>query len=310
MARKRRGDPVHGWLVIDKAPDITSAKVVNKARKILNAAKVGHSGTLDPMATGILPLAFGEATKTVSYMMDGSKEYRFTVCWGEARDTDDAEGEIIETSDHRPGSEEIEAALPEFIGEIDQIPPAFSAIKVDGERAYKLARQEKPVDLAPRKIFIERFELIECPDEAHAIFEVTSGKGAYIRGLARDLARKLGTVGHISSLRRTRVGPFKESDAISLDKLEELGHKGAAVDILRPVETALDDIPALALTEAQAEHLRHGRPVRVSGPGGLRFVDTDGLEEDVTVCAMTGDQLVALVRLDGDEIRPVRVLNL
>ena len=201
MARKRYGDSVHGWLVIDKAPDITSAKVVNRARKILNAAKVGHSGTLDPMATGVLPLAFGEATKTVSYMMEDSKEYLFTVCWGEATDTDDAEGEIIETSDHRPGRAEIEAALPDFIGEIDQIPPAYSAIKIDGERAYKLARDEKPLDLKPRKIIIKRFELINCTDEAHASFEVTSGKGAYIRGLARDLARKLGTVGHISSLR-------------------------------------------------------------------------------------------------------------
>ncbi|MBT4940521.1 MAG: tRNA pseudouridine(55) synthase TruB, partial [Rhodospirillaceae bacterium] len=218
MARKRRGDPVHGWLVIDKSPNITSAKVVNQARKILNAAKVGHSGTLDPMATGVLPLAFGEATKTVSYMMDSRKEYLFTVCWGEARDTDDAEGKIIETSDQRPDRAEIEAALPEFTGEIDQIPPAYSAIKVDGERAYKLARQEKPLELKSRKIFIERFELIDCPDPAHAIFEVTSGKGAYIRGLARDLARRLGTVGHISSLRRTRVGPFKENDAISLAK--------------------------------------------------------------------------------------------
>tara|TARA_B100000315_G_scaffold260776_2_gene325106 strand:- start:1825 stop:2751 length:927 start_codon:yes stop_codon:yes gene_type:complete len=307
MARKRRGDPVHGWLVIDKAPDITSAKVVNKARKILNAAKVGHSGTLDPMATGILPLAFGEATKTVSYMMDGSKEYRFTVCWGEARDTDDAEGEIIETSDHRPGSEEIEAALPEFIGEIDQIPPAFSAIKVDGERAYKLARQEKPVDLAPRKIFIERFELIECPDEAHAIFEVTSGKGAYIRGLARDLARKLGTVGHISSLRRTRVGPFKESDAISLDKLEELGHKGAAVDILRPVETALDDIPALALTADEARRLRCGQPV--SALTVAKRTPLTDIDQGATICAMADGKVVALAKFEGGEIRPFRVLN-
>ncbi|MBT5938550.1 MAG: tRNA pseudouridine(55) synthase TruB, partial [Rhodospirillaceae bacterium] len=256
MARKRRGDPVHGWLVIDKDPNITSAKVVNQARKILNAAKVGHSGTLDPLATGILPLAFGEATKTVSYMMDGKKEYRFTVCWGEARDTDDTEGQVVETSEVRPSQAEIEAALPHFIGDIQQVPPAFSAIKVDGERAYKLARAEKPVELKPRSIFIEKFELLEVPDEDHATFEVTSGKGAYIRGLARDLALHLGTVGHISALRRTRVGPFSEKDAISLAKLEELGHNTAAVDILRPVETALDDIPALALTEDEARRLR------------------------------------------------------
>ncbi len=308
MARKRRGDPVHGWLVIDKSPDITSAKVVNQARKILNAAKVGHSGTLDPMATGVLPLAFGEATKTVSYMMDGSKEYLFTVCWGEARDTDDAEGKIIETSDQRPGKAEIEAALPQFTGEIDQIPPAYSAIKVDGERAYKLAREEKPLELKPRKIFIERFELIECPDEDHAIFEVTSGKGAYIRGLARDLAHCLGTVGHISSLRRTRVGPFAENDAISLAKLEELGHKGAAVDILRPVETALDDIPALALTEDEARRLRCGQSV--SALTVAKRTPLTEIDQGATICAMADGKVVALARFEGGEIRPFRVLNL
>ncbi|MBT7954769.1 MAG: tRNA pseudouridine(55) synthase TruB [Rhodospirillaceae bacterium] len=307
MARKRRGDPVHGWLVIDKSPNITSAKVVNQARKILNAAKVGHSGTLDPMATGVLPLAFGEATKTVSYMMDGRKEYLFTVCWGEARDTDDAEGKIIETSDQRPDRAEIEAALPEFTGEIDQIPPAYSAIKVDGERAYKLARQEKPLELKSRKIFIERFELIDCPDEARAIFEVTSGKGAYIRGLARDLARRLGTVGHISSLRRTRVGPFKENDAISLAKLEELGHKGAAVDILRPVETALDDIPALALTEDEARRLRCGQSV--SALTVAKRTPLTEIDQGATICAMADGKVVALAKLEGGEIRPFRVLN-
>ena len=307
MARKRRGDPVHGWLVIDKAPNITSAKVVNQARKILNAAKVGHSGTLDPMATGVLPLAFGEATKTVSYMMEDSKEYRFTVSWGEARDTDDAEGEVIETNDHRPSQAEIMAALPDFLGEIKQVPPAYSAIKVDGERAYKLAREEKTVELAPRIIFIERFELIERPDDAHATFEVTSGKGAYIRGLARDLAKKLGTVGHISALRRTRVGPFTENDAISLAKLEELGHKGAAVDILRPVETALDDIPALALTEDEARRLRCGQAI--SALTVAKRTPLNDIDQGATVCAMAEDKVVALAKFEGGEIRPFRVLN-
>ena len=307
MARKRRGDPVHGWLVIDKDPNITSAKVVNQARKILNAAKVGHSGTLDPLATGILPLAFGEATKTVSYMMDGKKEYRFTVCWGEARDTDDTEGQVVETSEVRPSQAEIEAALPHFIGDIQQVPPAFSAIKVDGERAYKLARAEKPVELKPRSIFIEKFELLEVPDEDHATFEVTSGKGAYIRGLARDLARRLGTVGHISSLRRTRVGPFKENDAISLAKLEELGHKGAAVDILRPVETALDDIPALALTEDEARRLRCGQSV--SALTVAKRTPLTEIDQGATICAMADGKVVALAKLEGGEIRPFRVLN-
>ena len=307
MARKRRGDPVHGWLVIDKDPNITSAKVVNQARKILNAAKVGHSGTLDPLATGILPLAFGEATKTVSYMMDGKKEYRFTVCWGEARDTDDTEGQVVETSEVRPSQAEIEAALPHFIGDIQQVPPAFSAIKVDGERAYKLARAEKPVELKPRSIFIEKFELLEVPDEDHATFEVTSGKGAYIRGLARDLALHLGTVGHISALRRTRVGPFSEKDAISLAKLEELGHNTAAVDILRPVETALDDIPALALTEEEARRLRCGQSV--SALTVAKRTPLTEIDQGATICAMADGKVVALAKLEGGEIRPFRVLN-
>jgi tRNA pseudouridine55 synthase len=307
MARKRRGDPVHGWLVIDKEPGITSAKVVYKARKILNAAKVGHSGTLDPLATGVLPLAFGEATKTVSYMMDGKKEYRFTVQWGEARDTDDAEGVVIETSDHRPNEDEIKAKLGNFIGEIEQVPPAYSAIKVDGERAYKLARAEKSVELKARKIFIERFELLEMPDADHATFEVTSGKGAYIRGLTRDLARELGTVGHISALRRTRVGPFNEKDAISLDKLEELGHNTAAVDILRPVETALDDIPALALTEDEARRLRCGQSV--SALDVAKRTPLTDIDQGATICAMADGKVVALARIEGGEIRPFRVLN-
>ncbi|MBT3991194.1 MAG: tRNA pseudouridine(55) synthase TruB [Rhodospirillaceae bacterium] len=307
MARKRRGDPVHGWLVIDKDPNITSAKVVNQARKILNAAKVGHSGTLDPLATGILPLAFGEATKTVSYMMDGKKEYRFTVCWGEARDTDDTEGQVVETSEVRPSQAEIEAALPHFIGDIQQVPPAFSAIKVDGERAYKLARAEKPVELKPRSIFIEKFELLEVPDEDHATFEVTSGKGAYIRGLARDLALHLGTVGHISALRRTRVGPFSEKDAISLAKLEELGHNTAAVDILRPVETALDDIPALALTEDEARRLRCGQAV--SALQVAKRTPLNDIDQGAIICAMAEGQVVALAKFEGGEIRPFRVLN-
>ena len=308
MARKRRGDPVHGWLVLDKPAGITSAKVVNKARKILNAAKAGHSGTLDPMATGILPLAFGEATKTVSYMMDGIKEYRFTAKWGEARDTDDAEGAVIETSDYRPTQEDIQNALIEFTGEILQVPPDYSAIKIDGERAYKLARQDRPVEISPRQILVENFTLIDMPDSDHAIFEVRSGKGAYMRGLARDLARRLGTVGHISALRRTRLGPFGEKDAISLDKLEELGHSAAAVEILQPVETALDDIPALALTEDEARRLRCGQSV--SALKVAKRTPLNNIDQGDIVCAMAEGKLVALAKFEGGEIRPFRVLNL
>jgi len=308
MARKRRGDPVHGWLVIDKDLNISSAQVVYQARKILNATKVGHSGTLDPLASGVLPLAFGEATKTVSYMMDGKKDYSFTVCWGEARDTDDKEGEVIATSDHRPSKADIEAMLPKFRGDIQQVPPAYSAIKVDGERAYKLARADKPVELKARTIIIDSFELQDMPDADHASFTVTSGKGAYIRGLARDLARELGTVGHISALRRTRVGPFSEKDAISLAKLEELGHNSAAVDILQPVETALDDIPALALTEDEARRLRSGQAV--SALQVAKRTPLTNIDQGAIVCAMAEGKVVALAKFEGGEIRPFRVLNL
>ena len=310
MARKRRGQPIHGWVVIDKPGGMTSARVVSRVRGILDAAKAGHAGTLDPMATGVLPIALGEATKTVSWVMDGSKSYRFTARWGEARDTDDAEGTLTETSEVRPDEADIRRALPQFVGTIEQTPPAYSAIKIDGRRAYALARADKEVVLEPREVRIDSIELVETLDPDHSVFEVRSGKGVYIRSLARDLGRVLGTLGHVSRLRRLAAGPFSETEAISLDHLDALRHSAPPSGYLLPVETALDDIPALALTETQAEHLRHGRPVRVRGPGGLRFVDTDDLDQDRTVCAMTGGQLVALVRLDGDELRPVRVLNL
>ena len=215
MGRKRKGDPVHGWLIVDKPAGITSSAVVGKVKRIFNAAKAGHGGTLDPLATGILPIAFGEATKTVSYVMDGIKTYRFTVRWGESRTTDDAEGEIVETSDVRPDEPQIKAALGAFVGDIEQVPPIYSAIKVDGQRSYDLARRDQAVELQARTIHIESFTFIEAPDADHGTFEVVSGKGAYVRGLARDLALKLGTVGHISMLRRLSVGPFDEKVAIS-----------------------------------------------------------------------------------------------
>jgi len=310
MGRKRRGQPVHGWIVIDKPEGMTSARVVARVRGILNAAKAGHGGTLDPLATGVLPIALGEATKTVAWVMDGSKAYRFIVRWGEARDTDDTEGAVTDTSDIRPSESEIRAALPQFTGNILQTPPVYSAIKVAGRRSYELARAHETVQLQARTVRIDTLELIETQSPDQAVFEVRCGKGVYVRSLARDFGRVLGTVGHICQIRRLAAGPFDETQAISLDHLDALRHSAPPSDYLLPVETALDDIPALALTEAQAEHLRFGRPVRVRGPGGLCFVDTDNLEQDLTVCAMAGDQLVALVRLDGDELRPVRVLNL
>ncbi len=307
MARKRSGKPIHGWLVIDKPAGMTSNAVVGRLRHLTGAAKVGHCGTLDPMATGVLPLALGEATKAVAFVMDGIKVYHFTVRWGEARTTDDAEGEVTESSRHRPARDEIEAALAHFTGEIQQVPPAFSAIKVNGRRAYDLARAGQPVVLAPRAVQIHKFELTGTPDAHEARFKVVSGKGAYMRSLARDLARKLGTVGHISALRRVAVGPFGEDQAISLDKWETLGHSAPLEDHLLPIETALADIPALALTGAEAQRLRHGQPLPAL-PVVSRIPLTQ-VKPGAILCAMAEGKPVALVRITGSEIRPLRVLN-
>jgi tRNA pseudouridine55 synthase len=250
----------------------------------------------------------GEATKTIPFFMDGRKRYRFTVRWGEARATDDAEGAVTATSDRRPSEAEILACLPRFTGEIEQVPPAFSAIHVDGERAYDLARAGEVVELAPRRIAIHAFRLAAMDDADHATFEVCSGKGAYMRALGRDLALSLGTCGHISALRRLAVGPFDESQAISLDSLEALGHSPAAFGHLRPVETALDDIPALALTDIEANSLRSGQPV-----GFIRRQDAgrvSHISSGTLVCATAGGKPVALARFEAGDLRPVRVFNL
>jgi tRNA pseudouridine55 synthase len=308
MARKRKGDPVSGWLVIDKPAGVTSTQVVGKVRRLFNAAKVGHGGTLDPLATGILPIALGEATKTIPFIMDGRKRYRFTVRWGEARTTDDTEGTVSATSDRRPTEAEIQAGLPQFTGEIEQVPPAFSAIHVDGERAYDLARAGETVELSARRITIHGFRLVALDDADHATFEVCSGKGAYMRALGRDLALSLGTCGHISALRRLAVGPFDESQAISLESLVTLGHSPAAFGHLRPVETALDDIPALALTDIEANSLRSGQPV-----GFIRRQDAgrvSHISSGTLVCATAGGKPVALARFEAGDLRPVRVFNL
>ena len=307
MGRKRRGRAIHGWMVIDKPAGMTSAAVVGKARRLTDAAKVGHGGTLDPLATGVLPLAFGEATKTVAWAMDGAKVYRFTVRWGEARATDDAEGAVSASSDARPTIEEIESVLPRFVGEIEQVPPTYSAVKVGGRRAYALARDNQPVNLEPRPVVIHRLALIGVPDIDHAEFEAESGKGAYMRSLARDLAVAVGTVGHIEKLRRTRVGPFSEEGAISLEKLAALGHSAPLADYLLPVETALDGIPALVLTVAEARRLQRGQPLPVL-PVASRSPLTD-IAQGAVVCAMAEGRLVALARIMGGEIRPLRVLN-
>ena len=308
MARNRKGQPIHGWIILDKPTGMTSATAVGAVKRRMNANKAGHAGTLDPLATGVLPIALGEATKTVSYIVDGAKRYRFTVRWGVETDTDDSEGPVRRESPVRPGRAEIEAALGGFIGEIEQIPPAFSAIRVDGRRAYDLARHGAPPELAPRKVVVEEFRLTECPDADHAIFEVECGKGTYMRALARDLARALGTAGHLVALRRTRVGPFTEEDAISLDELGENMQSAPALRHLLPVETALDDIPALAVTEVEAGRLRNGQPVSL-----LRKADLDRIadfRDGDTVLATTGERPVALTRYAAGEIRPVRVLKL
>jgi tRNA pseudouridine55 synthase len=308
MARRKGGRKVDGWLVVDKPLGTTSTQVVGRVRRLFDAQKVGHGGTLDPLATGILPIALGEATKTVAYAMDGKKRYRFTLRWGQATSTDDAEGPVVETSELRPTEAEIRAVLPQFEGEISQVPPRFSAVKVEGQRAYDLARAEETVELAPRTVRIDELTLLEQPDSDHAVFAVACGKGAYMRALARDLGKTLGTVAHVVQLRRVAVGPFTEAGAISLDSLEALGQVPALLERLLPVETALDDIPALALTEAEAQRLRCGQAISL-----MARVHRDrlrNLTQGSLVCATAGGRPVAVARYEAGEVHPVRVLNL
>ncbi|MCK6441528.1 tRNA pseudouridine(55) synthase TruB [Elstera cyanobacteriorum] len=307
MSRKRRGQPIHGWLVVDKPLGVTSAAVVGKAKRLLNAEKVGHGGTLDPLASGILPLAFGEATKTVSLVMDGRKSYRFTLRWGIARSTEDAEGEITATSEVRPDHAAIDAVLPRFLGTILQQPPAYSALKIDGQRAYDLARAGEAVELAARPVEIFDLRLREMPDADHAVFEVDCGKGTYVRSLGRDIAFALGTVGHLAALRRTKVGVFSEADAILLDSAGESDHSPPLSDRLLPILTVLDDIPALAIPVASAQRLRHGQalPLPASDWGVL----ADCSPETVLVAIAEGTP-VALCHREGENLRPSRVFNL
>jgi tRNA pseudouridine55 synthase len=260
------------------------------------------------MATGVLPIALGEATKTVPHVMDAAKQYRFTVRWGIATATDDAEGAVLATSDRRPDRAAIEAALPAFLGRIEQIPPAFSAIKVAGERAYDLARAGEAVDLAPRTVVVHRLAILEAKDPDRTVFAMDCGKGTYVRSLARDLARTLGTLGHVAELRRISVGSFAETGAISLESLLALGHSAAASGHLLPVETALADIPALALTEDEANRLRTGQSVGLLRRSDLNRIGS--LESGALVCATSGGRLVAIARYEAGEVKPVRVLHL
>jgi tRNA pseudouridine55 synthase len=307
MQRKREKRDVHGWIVLDKPVGMTSTHAVAIIKRLFTARRAGHAGTLDPLASGILPLALGEATKTVPFVMDGRKRYRFTVRWGEERDTDDAEGRVIGTSEARPNAESIRACLTGFTGTIAQVPPKYSAIKIDGERAYDLARDGQEVMLEARPVEIHDLALTETPDAETAVFEAECGKGTYVRALARDIGRVLGCLGHVTALRRTQVGPFSENDMIPLAELEGLCQKAAAgegslADALLPVETALDDIPALAVSKADAARLQRGQAVLLRGRDAPIFRGT--------VYVTVSGELVALSEVDRGEIIPKRVFNL
>jgi tRNA pseudouridine55 synthase len=292
---------------------MTSTQVVGAVRRVFNAQKAGHAGTLDPMATGVLAVALGEATKTVPYAMDSDKIYRFTATWGESRDTDDAEGKVTGTSDARPTKEAIEALLPRFTGSLSQVPPAYSAIKVEGERAYDLAREGEEVSLSARRVEVYEARLIEMPSPDQAVFEILCGKGTYVRSWVRDVAQALGTLGHVSALRRLKVGGFSAADAITLDKLQAYVHIPAAFEHLRPISTALDGIPALAVTDPDALRLRNGNPIVIRAPQFAQIAEGAGRDEDLqglTVFLSTREgEPVALAELAEGELRPFRVFN-
>lgn len=304
---------VHGWVILDKPVGMTSTQAVGFIKHVFQCKKAGHAGTLDPLASGILPIALGEATKTVPFVMDGRKIYRFTVHFGIETDTDDTEGKTIATSDVRPSAEAIRAILPDFTGTIMQVPPKFSALKIDGERAYDLARDGEDVVLEARPIEVHRLDLVDMPDADHAVLEAECGKGTYVRSLARDIGRALGSCGHVSALRRTLVGPFDEEDTILVAELEEIRHKAAEAPagadimselagVMLPVETALDDIPALAVNQADAARLLRGQAVLLRGRDAPVFSGT-------VYVTRQGD-LIALAEIECGELLPKRVFNL
>ncbi|WP_342640723.1 tRNA pseudouridine(55) synthase TruB [Rhodoligotrophos ferricapiens] len=306
MARRRKGDAVDGWILLDKPQGITSTQAVARVKRLFNAQKAGHGGTLDPLATGLLPIALGEATKTVPYVVEGRKVYRFTVQWGQETNTDDIEGEVVAENAKRPSPEEVDDILDDFLGVIMQTPPQFSAIKIAGERAYDLARSGENVVIAPREVVIDRLDLVEILDDDQFVFEAECGPGTYVRALARDMGRQLGCYGHVVALRRLRVGPLGETDMISLEELEDLSDKTpgreALFEVLRPVGTALDDIPALAIGSADAARLRRGQPVIMRG--------RDAPVLDGTFLAELHGKPVALVEICNGALKPKRVFNL
>jgi len=308
MGRRRKGDAVSGWICLDKPIDLGSTQAVGRVRRLFNAQKAGHAGTLDPLATGILPIALGEATKTVPFLMDADKTYRFTVAWGEETATFDREGAVTATSDVRPEAAAIADALKAFVGEISQVPPNYSAVRVDGARAYDLAREGIEMELQPRQVVIHDARLIEALDVDHATIEIECGKGTYVRALARDLASALGAVAHVAELRRTRVGGFGAENAITLEKLEALCQEGAPLEVLLPVETALDDIPELAVTTEDAFRLTQGRSI-VLLPRQVETLKAR-LGASRVVFAREGSRIVALCEMRAGRLNPTRVFHL
>jgi tRNA pseudouridine55 synthase len=296
---------VHGWIALDKAVGQTSTDAVAALKRMFRAKKAGHAGTLDPLASGILPIAFGEATKTVPFVMDGEKAYRFTVRWGIETDSDDSDGSAVTRSDARPMRDAILAALPAFTGTIEQTPPKYSAIKIGGERAYDLARQGEVVELSARPVDIHKLDLIEIPDPDHAVFEAECGKGTYVRAIARDLGRKLGCFGHVSALRRVRVGPFSEENSVVLQSLAALrdaeGEDGLSASLL-PVEAGLTSLPALSVSSADAQKLALGQAVIMRGR------DAPIMEGMVSVS--TQGALIALGQIEQGSLKPKRLFHL
>ena len=302
---------INGWIIVDKQTGITSRQVVTKISKILNLKKVGHGGTLDPLATGILPIAIGEATKVISLVQSKEKKYAFIIKWGESTETDDSEGKILEISKARPSHKEITSILNCFIGNVFQKPPLYSAIKINGQRSYKLARQKIEIEHKLRKIKVYNLTLKKIIDVNSAEFEVTCGKGTYVRSLARDIAEKLNTKGHIVSLRRLSVGPFDEKDTIFIDFSKEIIHSQPILDKLSPIETVLDDIPALVLNEKEARQVKQGQKINFES---LQFIKNFELKYPnynafEKFCAICNKKLIALIKIEDGKVKPARIIN-
>ena len=302
---------LNGWIIIDKQAGVTSRQIVNKISKIFRLNKIGHGGTLDPMASGVLPIALGEATKLISFIQNKKKKYLFTIKWGEATDTEDIEGKVIEKSDIRPNKEQINKALNAFIGKINQKPPVFSAIKINGQRSYNLARRKISISHKPRQINVHELSLKKIINLDFAEFEVVCGKGTYVRSLARDIAEKLNTRGHITNLRRQFVGNFHEKDTIFIDFFDEILHSPSILKKIKPIEKVLDDIPALFLTETEAIKLRQGQKIKLDS---FKFKNNfikeyPNYKNFERVYTLNDDRLIALIEIDDGVVKPKRIIN-